>query len=752
MPTEQETKPLSSDVPIADIDEDNFSFSYQAKVIAEHIQESFKQSESLVIGITAPWGAGKTSLINLVLHHLGKRKDDKDKTPGHLVFKYSPWIVGDHETILANFLPALERKLRFGSNTKNKTKTLRSYSKYITKAIRGLNSVSGSFESANMTLVGLFVKLCSWIASLCWNHSSNKSLDDLRQEAIKHLDKNKVPVLVILDDIDRLEPSEVLNIFRLVQSTANLPYVVYILSYDQEKVAEILRSKLDIDGQHYLEKIIQLPIKVPEVSPFLLGMNLKKKLNQLFLIDELSLECKDRLEVIVDSLSQIRLVGYPRDIPRLLNIIKFRWRLSEHEVDPGDATFVWNLEMKCPSVYSWVKDYTRAYKTYISSLRLRDPEDLLRVKRLHLTNIIRACENDSLPFDDIAPLLHTTVPGFSYPVTSSEAMDEIERKYRFNLFETLSDEENFDNRNSRRLASDIHWRNYFSYEDGTSIGSLEYIENFVKLATEKPDEATDILLTTLRTPLSSGGTEGERIIDLIESMAENSVLSHGDRFGLLHIIANSVDLASITDSEEQNKDYTLLWKAQSLAMALLKPISPEERKEKMYRIMENGRSVTWILFFIRNLLKAHGRLDFDQEVGEAEWLDDDELRSMRIIGLNRIHTLIDDSSFIEGSFEPKWIFYAWHDLSDEVGKSQMRQWVRDVITEDSSLLRFVKMFSVLQFSSDPKPRWSIVLSDLRMFIDIEEAIERINELSENPGILQEEAQELKKRIEVAKKW
>ena len=57
------------------------------------------------------------------------------------------------------------------------------------------------------------------------------------EEALSALDK---PIVVVLDDIDRLETSEIRDVFKLVRLTANFPNIIYIVAFDRERVEEAL--------------------------------------------------------------------------------------------------------------------------------------------------------------------------------------------------------------------------------------------------------------------------------------------------------------------------------------------------------------------------------------------------------------------------------------------------------------------------------------------------------------------------------
>ena len=48
-------------------------------------------------------------------------------------------------------------------------------------------------------------------------------------EALKELEQ---PVIVVIDDIDRLTTEEIRDIFKLVRQTASFPNRIYVLDYD----------------------------------------------------------------------------------------------------------------------------------------------------------------------------------------------------------------------------------------------------------------------------------------------------------------------------------------------------------------------------------------------------------------------------------------------------------------------------------------------------------------------------------------
>ncbi|MFB6850149.1 P-loop NTPase fold protein [Streptomyces sp. NPDC056373] len=76
------------------------------------------------------------------------------------------------------------------------------------------------------------------------------------------------PVLVVMDDLDRLTPDELLLVFKLVRLVGHLPNVYYLISFDEQTLLDVLQRS-DLVGnsegraREFLEKIIQVRLDLP---------------------------------------------------------------------------------------------------------------------------------------------------------------------------------------------------------------------------------------------------------------------------------------------------------------------------------------------------------------------------------------------------------------------------------------------------------------------------------------------------------
>lgn len=77
------------------------------------------------------------------------------------------------------------------------------------------------------------------------------------------LEESDKRLIVVVDDVDRLRPEEVLDIVRLVRLVGDFPDTLYLLAFDRRRVEECLGEGNAGRGRAYLEKIVQVTHDVP---------------------------------------------------------------------------------------------------------------------------------------------------------------------------------------------------------------------------------------------------------------------------------------------------------------------------------------------------------------------------------------------------------------------------------------------------------------------------------------------------------
>jgi hypothetical protein len=107
----------------------------------------------------------------------------------------------------------------------------------------------------------------------------NRGVIEEGEQLRKALLQRQRRLLVLIDDIDRLHPDEILDVLRLVKLVGDLPYVTYLLAFDRPYVEKALGRETQLGGRSYLEKVIQVSYDLPAIRPSKLQEILLAKLN-----------------------------------------------------------------------------------------------------------------------------------------------------------------------------------------------------------------------------------------------------------------------------------------------------------------------------------------------------------------------------------------------------------------------------------------------------------------------------------------
>ncbi|MCK5805802.1 MAG: hypothetical protein KAI66_23425 [Lentisphaeria bacterium] len=111
-PTAEKRKPsgsLRSDEPIRSLEDDRLARGRLVEVIAGHILAT-DAPESVVIAFNAPWGAGKSSFLNLLEGRLAFDGDgDEQASEQPIIIRFNPWHYGSVEQLVRMFFAELAR-------------------------------------------------------------------------------------------------------------------------------------------------------------------------------------------------------------------------------------------------------------------------------------------------------------------------------------------------------------------------------------------------------------------------------------------------------------------------------------------------------------------------------------------------------------------------------------------------------------------------------------------------------------------
>lgn len=235
---------LLPDNPISSSDEDVLGWKPVAEEFARRVQ-SIDASRGLVVGLFGSWGSGKTSFINLAEPAF----EDVN------FIRFNPWLFSGADQLVWRFFSEISAAMEEKAIDKEVSKLFREFGLLIADAIPHLSAL------ISPSIVGKLVSVL-----VRWKLQKDEcpvTAIELRDRLVCALEKRKRPIVVVLDDVDRLPENEIREVFKLVRLTASFPNVIYIVACDRTRVEKALKGSESGYGPRYLEKVFQWSINVP---------------------------------------------------------------------------------------------------------------------------------------------------------------------------------------------------------------------------------------------------------------------------------------------------------------------------------------------------------------------------------------------------------------------------------------------------------------------------------------------------------
>ncbi len=337
---------LSNEQPIKSSEDDFLNRKY----FADHVSSAIinyedKKNDSLTIGLYGKWGSGKTSIINMVTENL----QDKENI---IVFNFEPWLFSDTHQLISGFFKEFSKKV----GNSDKSEELKKISEKLEAYASFFDVLSLVPEPTTFTLSKLASKVFSLVgkSSQKFSEAYKKDLAGTKEDIENHLRKLDKKILIIIDDIDRLNNSEIKQVFQLIKALGNFPNTIYVSSMDKEVVVNALKDVQKGDGNEYLEKIINVPIEVPQMSEEDIHKFLFRKLDEIIKeVDESDFDQK--------YWSNIFHSGYKnfftniRDVIRYINILRFNYNALQNEVNVIDLMVITAFQVFEPKIYEFMK-------------------------------------------------------------------------------------------------------------------------------------------------------------------------------------------------------------------------------------------------------------------------------------------------------------------------------------------------------------------------------------------------------------
>ena len=354
---------VSVDNPITDPRDDVLGRREAAESFAQSILR-LDASEGAVVGVFGPWGSGKTSFLNLVKHEL-------EGASIHIL-DFNPWMFSGTEQLVGRFFTELSSRIK---ELKLKNPNIGRGIKEIGDALRATADPIGKLV---VVLVGLLAGLTGYPAGKLFGPDGvgiaalvgplvggaigvaattlkiagtsvrrrDVGIEQIRKKVEDALGKCEKPIVVILDDVDRLTSNEIAELFRLVRLVARFPNVIYVIACDRDQVTSVLDHQ---GGARYLEKIIQIPFNLPEVSRHKLEGQVRVRIDESLGPRGSGLD-DDAIPSIVDDIV-LPLIRNMRNVNQYISIVLGTVIALKTKVAPADVLGLEAIRVFLPQVF-----------------------------------------------------------------------------------------------------------------------------------------------------------------------------------------------------------------------------------------------------------------------------------------------------------------------------------------------------------------------------------------------------------------
>lgn len=398
---------------------------------------------SFTILLNEEYGYGKTSfLVNL---QQIVRENYRDCIR---LFEFAPWLCESEETMVTEFFALLKDNLSFVDNSVGDT-----IDKYCKSLLQSKTELSMPFN--------YFV-----------SDKIRQNSDELKRVLLKH----EKPIVIIIDDVDRLKSSEILALLKLLRSTANLPHLYYIVAADKEFICTQLMKENINEPYEYLRKFVNFELLLPANDGVMVDIikssvpNILKKYNNDNSGNYNVSVSNDTINEILNYILYDKILRAafknPRDWDNYLNTVSFSMDILVQEklldnIHIPDIFVLSLLEFVNPKVYKVLRDKDDIYLELINmsmkrlalKIELTDYEmDLNRKDILSLIDTINAENNNTLkPEKEKIPSIG------DYYKKENISMEQITTRALYILF---GDRNNY--RNPNRICFTDKYFMYFS--------------------------------------------------------------------------------------------------------------------------------------------------------------------------------------------------------------------------------------------------------------------------------------------------
>ena len=224
----------TDDNDLIDIGWENYVNSIKQRLLNTDLRKG-----NFAIGISGGWGTGKTTFLHSLKKALNPNVD-------FFVAEFNPWNSNTPKQLIEDFFDTFRNEIHLHRKA---NKLVKKYSKVLSN-LEGVKSISNMIDDLLP--------------------DNLESISSLKCEIGKQLELINKPIVIMIDDLDRLEKEELFEVLRLIRISADFKNVIFAVAYDKDYIVKQLEKKGIADASQYIEKIFHIEIILPKYESFII--------------------------------------------------------------------------------------------------------------------------------------------------------------------------------------------------------------------------------------------------------------------------------------------------------------------------------------------------------------------------------------------------------------------------------------------------------------------------------------------------
>ncbi len=676
---------LSPDKPLIDPQDDQLGYALFARHLALSLTRMVPV-DGFVVAIYGPWGSGKTTLLNFLFHYFQQAAEDEQP----IIVPFNPWWFSGHEKLAKHFFDQFQASLAASEVIKG------DLAEKIGEFAAMVSELPATIHIPYMSIGDIAVKFTPMKPVV-------KNVVKLKMEIAEELRKQPRRIFVTVDDIDRLNPEEIRQLFGLIKSIADFPNIVYLLTFDKRVVIEALRESQGISGENYLEKIVQSPFELPLPDPSSLHRLLLDKLEMI--MAGTPEELFDQTywgSVFMNGIEHF--ISTPRKINLLTNTLSVTYAAVRGEVNPVDFIGIETLRIFAPDAYHMIRTYPEKF----SGRELMSSKiDQLRL--FHESWITQVAEEDR---EAVKGLLSRLFPKLE------------------NVWENLGFDRPLEAawRKQLRICSPDIFPIYFhlALPPGTiSHGEIMAILSLV----DNPQAFSGRLLELATQVRPDGFTRLQAFLNRIMDYTDKEIAPES----IPSIFLSLFDVGDqFIRPEDESSGKLPIGNEQRLTqiiLQLLRRLPWETRFEALRGAITNGRAVFTSVRNVMELSKLADKYAGDEHAKGVPLIRHNDQVRLEELALSKVRDAAADESLLKCPKLPE-LLSLWKGLA---GDAEPQKWIHKIVGDDHNLANLLDKFLERDFSQtmlrvDGGPRYRLNHRVLESYLEPGSLLDRVRTL------------------------